>query len=480
MPSFVRAGRISFAVLCIAASLWMLGASRAQEEPSTAVLLRIDGPIGPAVSDHVRRGLGEADELGAAIVVLQMDTPGGLDGSMREIIQDILSSPIPVAVYVSPAGARAASAGTYILYASHIAAMAPGTSVGAATPVQIGGGFPSMPSPPDDEKEDERADGEAEEEAESAGTAGDPEDADETTKGPYPTIADKAVNDAVAYIRSLAQLRDRNVDWAEEAVLEAATLSAEDALAERVIDLIADDIDDLLRRIDGRMVVVDGEERQLMTASLQVTRIEPDWRTRVLAVITDPNIAYLLLLGGIYGLLLEFYTGTVFAGVFGAISLVLGLYALHVLPISFAGAALIGIGTVLLIAEAIVPSFGVLGFGGVVAFVVGSVLLIDTDVPGFGISWLLIGSVALVGSAMILFTAIMLMRSRRRAVVSGIEEMIGGSGNVVEWSGETGRVRIRGEIWRARGAEALGAGNRVRVVGIEGLTVVVEPEPNGG
>ena len=459
----------------------MLGASRAQDS-ATAVLLGIDGPIGPAVSDHVRRGLGEADALGAAIVVLEMDTPGGLDSSMREIIQDVLSSPVPVAVYVSPSGARAASAGTYILYASHVAAMAPGTSVGAATPVQIGGGFPSVPAPPDDEKEEEGTDGEADKEAAGAGTTGDAEDAekDEAPTGPYPTTADKAVNDAVAYIRSLAQMRGRNVDWAEEAVLEAATLTAADALAEGVIDLIADDIDDLLRQIDGRTVMVDGDERQLTTASLQITRIEPDWRTRALAVITDPNIAYLLLLGGIYGLLLEFYTGTVFAGVFGAISLVLGLYALHVLPISFAGAALIGIGTVLLIAEAIAPSFGVLGFGGVVAFVVGSVLLIDTDVPGFGISWLLIGSVALVGSAMILFTAIMLMRSRRRAVVSGVEEMIGGSGNVVEWSGETGRVRIRGEIWRARGAEALGAGNRVRVVGIEGLTVVVEPEPNGG
>ncbi len=477
MPSFVKARRTSLAVLCIAVSLWMLGASRAQDS-TTAVLLSIDGPIGPAVSDHVRRGLGEADELGAAIVVLEMDTPGGLDSSMREIIQDILSSPIPVAVYVSPAGARAASAGTYILYASHVAAMAPGTSVGAATPVQIGGGFPSVPSPPDDGKEDEEADGEAN----GAGAAGESEgaDEDEAANGPYPTSADKAVNDAVAYIRSLAQMRDRNVDWAEEAVLEAATLSAEDALAEGVIDLIADDIDDLLRGIDGRTVMLDGDERTLTTASLQVTRIEPDWRTRVLAVITDPNIAYLLLLGGIYGLLLEFYTGTVFAGVFGAISLVLGLYALHVLPISFAGAALIGIGTVLLIAEAIVPSFGVLGFGGVVAFVVGSVLLIDTDVPGFGISWMLIGSVALVGSALILFTAIMLMRSRRRAVVSGVEEIIGGSGNVVEWSGESGRVRIRGEIWRARGADALSTGNRVRVVGIEGLTVIVEPEPNGG
>ena len=247
-------------------------------------------------------------------------------------------------------------------------------------------------------------------------------------------------------------MRSRNVDWAEEAVLEAATLTAEDALAEGVIDLIADDIDDLLRQIDGRTVMVDGDERQLTTMSLQITRIEPDWRTRALAVITNPNIAYLLLLWRdlriAAGIL---HRGPSSPGVFGAISLVLGLYALHVLPISFAGAALIGIGTVLLIAEAIAPSFGVLGFGGVVAFVVGSVLLIDTDVPGFGISWLLIGSVALVGSAMILFTAIMLMRSRRRAVVSGVEEMIGGSGNVVEWSGETGRVRIRGEIWRARG-----------------------------
>lgn len=452
----------------------MLAASRAQDSP-TAALLSIDGPIGPAVSDHVRRGLAMADEFGAELVVLQMDTPGGLDSSMREIIQDMLSSPVPVAVFVSPSGARAASAGTYILYAAHVAAMAPGTSVGAATPVQIGGGFPEFPSP--DEEEDEGAAGEDETPAEDGEeAAGD----DAGPSGPYPTIADKAVSDAVAYIRSLAQMRGRSVEWAEQAVLEAASLSAGDALAEGVTDIVADDIDDLLRQIDGRTVTVAGEERQLATTSLTITRIEPDWRTKLLAVITDPNIAYLLLLGGIYGLLLEFYTGTVFAGVFGAISLVLGLYALHVLPISFAGAALIGIGTVLLIAEAIVPSFGILGFGGVIAFVVGSVLLIDTDVPGFGISWMLIGSVALVGSAMILVTAIMLMRSRRRAVVSGAEQMIGGVGRVIEWSGEAGRVRIHGEIWRAKGTVPLQPGSRIRVTGIDGLTVLVELEPNGG
>jgi len=461
------------AFVCVGIAVWMLGASRAQESPS-AVLLSIDGPIGPAVSDHVRRGLGEADDLGAVIVVLQMNTPGGLDSSMREIIQDILSSPVPVIVFVSPSGARAASAGTYILYAAHIAAMAPGTSVGAATPVQIGGGFPEFPSPDDKEQKPAGEDeGAAEDTADGA--------ADETKPaGPYPTIADKAVSDAVAYIRSLAQLRGRNVEWAEKAVLEAASLSAEDALSEGVTDLLANDIDDLLQKVDGRTVTVGDDERQLATASLGIIKIEPDWRTNLLAVITDPNIAYLLLLGGIYGLLLEFYTGTVFAGVFGAISLVLGLYALHVLPISFAGAALIGIGTVLLIAEAIVPSFGILGFGGVIAFVVGSVLLIDTDVPGFGISRMLIGSVALVGSTMILITAIMLMRSRRRAVVSGVEEMIGSPGSVIEWSGEAGRVRVHGEIWQATGAVPPSAGSKIRVTGIEGLTLVVEPEPNGG
>lgn len=475
MPSFVRAGRVPLALLCIAVSLWMLGASRAQESP-TAVVMGIDGPIGPAVSDHVRRGLRQADEIGAAIVVLEMDTPGGLDSSMREIIQDILSSPVPVAVFVSPSGAHAASAGTYILYASHVAAMAPGTSVGAATPVQIGGGFPSRPSPADNESEQSGEDGPATEDPDAAA---EPDD-EEAPTGPYPTVADKAVSDATAYLRSLAQMRGRNADWAEKAVLEAATLSAEEALAAGVIDLMADNVDDLLRKIDGRTVTVDGEDRQLTTASLTVTKIEPDWRTKLLAVITDPNIAYLLLLGGIYGLILEFYTGTVFAGVFGAISLVLGLYALHVLPINYAGAALIGIGTVLLIAEAIAPSFGVLGFGGIVAFVVGSVLLIRTDVPGFGISWMVIGSVALVGSALILLTAILFMRSRRRAVVTGVEEMIGGSGNVVEWSGESGRVRIRGEIWRARGAGALGVGSKIRVTAIDGLTLVVEPEANGG
>lgn len=473
MPPFGRVGRILFALACVGASVWMLGASQAQDK-AIAVLLSIDGPIGPAVSDHVRRGIVEADDLGAGIVVLQMDTPGGLDSSMREIIQDILSSPVPVVVFVSPSGARAASAGTYILYAAHVAAMAPGTSVGAATPVQIGGGFPGFPKPEEEEEEPSGGDREATEDADGG------EADDRRPAGTYPTIADKTVSDAVAYIRSLAQLRGRNVEWAEKAVLEAASLSAEDALSEGVTDLLANDIDDLLQKIDGRTVTVGGDDRRLATASLSLIKIEPDWRTKLLAVITDPNIAYLLLLGGIYGLLLEFYTGTVFAGVFGAISLVLGLYALHVLPISFAGAALIGIGTVLLIAEAIAPSFGILGFGGVIAFVVGSVLLIDTDVPGFGISRMVIGSVALVGSATILVTAILLMRSRRRVVVSGVEEMIGSPGSVIEWSGEAGRVRVHGEIWQATGAVPLSAGSKIRVTGIEGLTVVVEPETNGG
>lgn len=294
-------------------------------------------------------------------------------------------------------------------------------------------------------------------------------------------MADKLVNDAAAYIRSLAQMRGRNADWAERAVREAASLSAAEALEEGVVDLVAADLGDLLMQIDGRAVTVLGERRQLDTAGLEVRSVEPDWRTRLLAIITNPNVAYILMLIGIYGIILEFYSpGLLLPGVTGAISLLLALYAFHVLPINYAGLALLLLGVALMVSEAFVPSFGVLGLGGAAAFVIGSVMLLDTDVPGYGISWKLIGSIAVVSSAVFLAVILLLMRARRRAVVSGPEEMIGSTGRVVEWSGHEGRVRVHGEVWRARAAKPLKAGGRVRVSSIENLTLLVESEGKRG
>lgn len=429
------------------------------QEPSGAkgvVLLRIDGAIGPATSRYVVRGLETAAESGSGLVILAMDTPGGLDTSMREIIQAILASPVPVASFVSPPGARAASAGTYILYASHVAAMTPATNLGAATPVSIGGPQPSAPR----------------------GGGGDDTTDDEPAAPPEPGTAEerKAVNDAVAYIRSLAEQRGRNADWAERAVRSAASLSAQAALDQQVIDLIAADVPDLLAKLDGRRVRVGDADVVLATANAVVERIEPDWRTKLLAVISNPTVAYLLMLIGIYGLLFEGYNpGAVVPGVVGAIALILALFSFQILPVNYAGLALIALGVILMIAEFLVPSFGALGLGGIVAFVFGSVVLIDSDVPGFGVSRWLLGTVATTGAAAVLGVIWLAMRTRSLPVVSGAEEMLRVPAIALEDFASEGSVQARGELWRARTRVPVHKGERLRIVRVANLTLDVEP-----
>jgi len=485
----------ALAVTALAIGVLAAGSGRSQGE-AHAVRLIVKGPIGPAVADYIHRGLEKAVDGGATVVILQMDTPGGLDTSMRAIIQDILGAPVPVIGYVGPSGARAASAGTYMLYASHLAAMAPATNLGAATPVQIGGGDSGTPDEPakkdpDDttsdkkkpSKADKAAEDKASEDEESADGAGadDSADADEdeaaedAPRRGKPGMEDKMLNDAVAYIRSLAQKRGRNAEWAVKAVTEAASLSAEDALAQGVIDFIAETPDEILEKADGRTVDVAGVDRTLETSELSVVDLAPDWRSEFLAVITDPTVAYLLLFTiGVPALMIEFYTGTLIAGVIGAICIVLGLYGLHVLPINYAGAGLILLGFALLVGEAFIPSFGALGMGGVVSFVIGSVMLIDTDIPGFGVSPWVIGSVAGIAAIFMLVIVGMLVRSRKQPVVSGREAMIGGEGIVVDWSDSAGRVRFQGEIWAARSDNAgFDTGMPVRVEGRDGLTLIV-------
>lgn len=441
---------LSLLTAVVLAVLFAPPGQRSASAAGTAVILDIDGTIGPATADYVRRGIAEAAAGGAVMVILRMDTPGGLDTSMREIVRTVLDSSIPVVGFVAPSGAHAASAGTFILYATHVAAMAPGTNLGAATPVAIGApGMPSRPTKPN-------GDG---------------------AVAKKPGIEEKGINDAVAYIRSLAQMRGRNAEWAEKAVREAASLPAEEAVAAGAVDLTARDVQDLLGKLEGRTVDVKGVPRTLATQNVETRSIEPDWRTRLLAVITNPNVAYILLLLGLYGLLFEFYSpGLIGPGVIGAICLLLALYALHVLPVSYTGLALLLLGVALMIGEAVTPGFGVLGTGGIAAFVAGSVMLMDTSVPGFEVAWPLTAGIALAAAALMMAMLMMLMRARRRAVVSGTEQLLGSSAEVVDWQGRRGRVRIMGETWNARADADIPPRGRVRIARVDGLTLVVEPE----
>jgi membrane-bound serine protease (ClpP class) len=437
-----------------------------------AVQMSIDGAIGPASADYFLRGLSKAGERNAAAIVLRIDTPGGLDTSMREIIRGILSSPVPVLTYVAPSGARAASAGTYILYASHVAAMAPGTNLGAATPVSIGGG--GFPMPGREPAEDPRdAPGARDERPASAPDAGGP--------APSSAMERKILNDAVAYIRGLALRHGRNAEWAESAVRDAASLTAVDARERKVIDIVAGSVADLLAQAHGRKVRLGESTVTLDTRGLDVVALEPDLRSRVLGVIGNPNLALILLMIGVYGLLFEFMNpGAIVPGMVGAICLLIGLYSLSALPLNYAGLGLLALGVLLLVAEVFSPSAGALGIGGVIAFVIGAAMVVDPDTPGFAVSLPLVAGIAVAGLLTTLLIARLALGSRRHRVVSGTQAMVGTAARVLDWSGDAGHVFADGERWRAVGARDLRPGQQVTIKAVRGVTVEVASDAAPG
>jgi membrane-bound serine protease (ClpP class) len=435
--------------ICLACSA--LNLLNADTTSRQGVVLEISGTIGPASADYLDRALTMAEDKAMELVVLRMDTPGGLDTSMRAMIKRIIASQVAVIGYVAPSGARAASAGTYILYASHVAAMAPATNLGAATPVSLGG----MPKTP------------------PAGTG--PEEEGEQAP-PSDAKTSKVVNDASAYIRGLAALRNRNAEWADLAVREAASLSAEEALKMGVIDIVAADMESLLKQLDGREVKLPTGNKILNTRDLHIERHLPDWQSQLLSIISNPNLAYILMLVGIYGLIYEFANpGAIVPGTAGAIFLLLALYAFHLLPINYAGVALILLGLSLMVAEAFVPSFGALGIGGVIAFTIGSLILIDTDQPGFGISLPLILAVAISSAFLMVFVIGLAIKSRQRPVVSGSEEMLASEGVVVDDFIGEGDIKVHGEIWRAQSERPLHRDQLVQITGRDGLVLKVMP-----
>lgn len=414
-----------------------------------AILMTINSAIGPATQDYVKHGLEEARKQNASLVILRLDTPGGLKTAMRGINKDILASTIPVVTYVAPAGARAASAGTFILYASHLAAMAPGTNIGAASPISIGGA--PMPT----------------------------KNTEKTVKANQQNLSTeerKAKNDATAYIHSLAELRGRNVAWAESAVQNATSLSAQEALKMKVINVIANDIPDLLKQINGRTVTVNNTAHSLETSNLMIKEFKPGWRIQFLTVLTDPNIAYVLLLMGIYGLFFEFYNpGLILPGVIGAISLLIALYAFQMLPINYVGFALLLLGIAFMTVEVFISSFGILGIGGVIAFVTGSILLLDINTPGYHIAWSLILTMSIVSAIFFLIVVGVSVRAMRKKVVSGCEALIGCQGQVLQYRNNKGLVKIQGERWKVYSVTHLEKGQKVRVKDLSGLVLIVEP-----
>lgn len=445
-----RCSRATRWLLALAAGLLLLTTAGGAPTPARVLVLPVNGPLGPATADWLTAEIKAAEQDGeTGAIILRLDTPGGLDAAMRQIIHGILDSRLPILAWVPPGG-RAASAGTYILYASHLAAMAPGSNLGAATPVQLGGGEADAPAADED-------------------TAADSDAA---------ALRRKRRSDAAAYLRSLAELRGRDADWVEQAVLEGASLTASEALERGVIELLAADIDALLEAADGRQLSLQGETHTLALAGARIEQRQPDWRVRILAALTHPNVAYVLMLIGIYGLIFELASPGGFGpGILGGICLLLALYAFQVLPVNYAGLGLIALGALLMLAEVFAPSFGLLGLGGIGALTAGSLLLFDTDLPAYQVSLELVAAAAIAGGLALLTLLVWVGRAQRRPAVTGGGGLIGEIGEVMQAGATPARllVHVHGERWEAVAPGPLRPGTPVRIIGRDGLILTVEP-----
>lgn len=456
----------------LTAATIIIFASTPNAANNKVVVLELKGAIGAATAEYLINGIEHAEEQNAELVIIDMDTPGGLMSSTRDIIQAILNSPVPVATYVTPAGARADSAGTYILLASHIAAMTPTTHLGAATPVSLFGDD-ATPAPPTEDSTDETED--ADDAADETSGDKDEESAPRSNQ-PGTAMERKVLNDAIAYIRGLAERHGRNADWAEDAVRSAATLTAEDALEKNVIEFIAENRTELLNLIDGHEVTINSETVAMETQGAEIEHFEPSWRIRILSAIASPEIVLLLGIIGLYGLMYEGWNpGAIVPGVVGVICLMLAAYGLQVLPVNYAGLALIIVGLALMTAEAFAPSFGALGLGGIAAFVFGSIMMFDSDIPGFGISLTFVIGVAIIAALLLIWLVGYLLKFRRRGSVSGKGSIIGGIGTALQDFSGDGKVWLEGEAWAARSKVPINKDQQVVVLELDGLTLEVEP-----
>ncbi len=440
---------LAWLLLLLGTTLALSGPNAEEGAAAEVWMVDFDGALGPATGDLIIRSIADAQAAGARAIIIQMDTPGGLDKAMRDVVKAILSADIVVITYVHPDGARAASAGTYIAYASHIAAMSPATNIGSSTPVSIAP-TPSIPST---------------------------QDGDQDKPPPQDAMMKKVVNDAVAYLQGLAELRGRNIEWAEETVREGTNLRASVALEKNIIDLIAKDVPTLLAELDGREVKLPNRTVTLDVASARVVLVETDWRHELLEVITDPSIAYGLLIFGIYGLILEFYNpGMIFPAVVGVICLLLGAYGLQMLPVNYAGLALMAVGIGMMLGEAFTPTMGVLGVAGVIAFVIGSIILMDTQQPGYEVPLSIIAAFTVTSAGLSLFTIGAAMRMRNQVALTGKEAMVGKQAEALEDFERQGWVRAFGETWLAESAKPVKKQAIVKIVAVEGLILKVQPE----
>ncbi len=434
-------------------------------EPVRVAVITVDGAITPVAAEYIEDAIKEADSAGDYLLVIKLDTPGGLMSSMRSIVKDILASPLPVAVYVSPSGGRAASAGVFITMAAHVAAMSPGTNIGAAHPVNIGGGgfF--------GKKREEDGDGQKKEDKEP-GASGEKE---EKSLSDENIMARKVVNDTVAFIKSIAEKNGRNARWAERSVRESISSTEKEALKAGVIDLVAEDIDDLLEKMEGRTVVVSGKEMTLALSGAVVDERPMDLRHRILSTITDPNVAYMLMMLGIYGLFFELANpGVILPGVLGGIALVLAFFAFQVLPVNYAGILLIGLALVLFILEIKVVSYGMLSVGGIVSVFLGSIMLLRSVEPYYRISRVLIFGMTGFTALFFLVGLGLALKVQRRKPVTGTEGLVGETGVAATDLSLSGKIRVHGEIWTAESKVQISAGQAVKVTGMEGMVLLVE------